>query len=310
MNPGSYARVLDYSAAMSRSGDRSWAVHPDYPRDLYSGKATYYARYRVPYPTRLIEHLRDRVRPTGHARLLDLACGTGEVALPLSPWFSEVWAIDQEPDMVEMGRIKAADAGVGNVRWLVGRAEELTASPESFELISVGNAFHRLDRPAVLERALDWLPPGRFLALLWSSSLWSGNEEWQSIVAEVVHVWTAESDKPANPATPATRATGDTAATPGTTRDTASAPRRTHREVPGDFGFQAIEEHSFPTPHTWTIETLLGYLYSTAVISRAALGDSVATFESALRDALHEYDPRGRYPETVSHGYLLARRPG
>lgn len=42
--------------------------------------------------------------------------------------------------------------GANNVRWSVGYAEDVDAEPASFELITAGNAFHRLDQPLVAGR--------------------------------------------------------------------------------------------------------------------------------------------------------------
>jgi len=69
--------------------------------DLYQGSAGYYDRYRLPYPDAMIADLVRRAGVSGRGRLLDLACGTGQLAFPLRRWFAEVWAVDSEPDMVE-----------------------------------------------------------------------------------------------------------------------------------------------------------------------------------------------------------------
>src|SRR5271155_258770 len=91
--------------------------------DLYRGTAAFYARYRPPYPASLLEDLAARLPVSGRGRLLDLACGTGHVALPLANRFTEVVAVDQEEEMVAHGRAEAEAAGVANIRWIVDAAE-------------------------------------------------------------------------------------------------------------------------------------------------------------------------------------------
>ena len=147
--------------------------------DLYQGTAEYYDRYRLPYPASLLTHLVAGTHLSGRGRLLDLACGTGQLAFPLSRHFAEVWAVDQERDMIETVRVKAADGGVKDLRPLASSAETLEAQPDHFELAVVGNAFHRLERDLVARRILRWLVPGGYLALCWSSSPWAGGEDWQ-----------------------------------------------------------------------------------------------------------------------------------
>ena len=148
---------------MSESAPDPPSVRPDaptHPTDAFAGTAEYYARYRVPYPKTLLDDVRKQAKVTGSGRLLDLACGPGRVALPLSPYFGEAWAVDQEPEMIEVGRAAARRLGVTNLRWTVGRAEDVAAAPGSFELITVGEAFHRLDQPLIAKRALARLAPG------------------------------------------------------------------------------------------------------------------------------------------------------
>ena len=87
-----------------------------YPADLYRGTAAYYDKYRLPYPEAMIEDLVHRAEVSERGRLLDLACGTGHLAFALRRWFCEVWAVDQEPDMVEVVLAKAAAERAGHIR--------------------------------------------------------------------------------------------------------------------------------------------------------------------------------------------------
>jgi Methyltransferase domain len=48
----------------------------------------------------------------------------------------------------------------GNIRPVVSSAESLDAERDYFDLVVIGNAFHRLDRDLVAGRVLRWLKPG------------------------------------------------------------------------------------------------------------------------------------------------------
>src|SRR5919108_4889771 len=143
-------------------------VKPNFPVDAFAGTATYYVRYRVPYPAGLLKDLIARAGITGKRRLLDLACGPGRVALALVASFQEIWAIDLEPEMIAVGQHEATQQGVNNITWIVGKAEGLEAPPASFELITIGETFHRLDQQLVAKQTLQWLQPGCCLASLGS----------------------------------------------------------------------------------------------------------------------------------------------
>jgi SAM-dependent methyltransferase len=223
-------------------------------------------------------------------RLLDLACGTGEVALALQPLFAEVWAVDQEPDMIAVGQRKAEQAGVRNVRWITQRAEDVEAPSGFFELITIGSAFHRLDRRLIAERALDWLPPNRCLSVLGSNSLWTGKEEWQGIARNVIDEWSGGRLR--------------------TTTKAPESPHASHIDVLAAAGFVDIEQRDFPTHYVWTPDTITGYLRSTALLSTLASDRSPEQLEAELRPALLDYDPSGQYEETMAFYYVLARRPG
>ncbi len=164
---------------------------PRFAADLYQGTAGHYDRYRLPYPQAMTGDLVQRAGVSGDGRLLDLACGTGQLAFPLRQWFSEVWAVDREPDMVRVVREKADAAGAENVRPVVADAETLDAQPAHFELAVIGNAFHRLDRDLVAARLFGWLRPGGCVALCWSLGPHQGGEQWQRALAATLDRWRA-----------------------------------------------------------------------------------------------------------------------
>ncbi len=265
------------------------------PTDCFSGTAQTYARYRPPYPEALLDDLRHRAGITGDGRLLDLACGPGRVALPLAGHFSEVRAVDQEPEMIEVGRAQAKRQGLSNIRWIIGRAEEVEAVPGSFELITIGEAFHRLDPRLVAKRALAWLAPGRCLATLGCFSLLRGREPWHDVLRAAVRPWT-ERD-----ATTQCRSTRPPPRPRGADHE---------RAVLTAFGFDHVGTFNFPHPHVWTLDSILGNLHSTSKLSKQVLGDKAERFDADVRCALLEFDRIGRYPETLRFGYNLFRTPG
>jgi len=259
-------------------------VKPDFPLDAFAGTATYYLRYRVPYPEALLLDLVERTGVTGAGRLLDLACGPGRVALALVSLFREVWAIDLEPEMIEVGQKEATQRGMNNVKWMVGKAEELQAAPASFELITIGEAFHRLDQQLVAKEALEWLQPGGCLVSLGSYGVMDGKEPWQRIVADIVRHWTSRVSP-----------SGDVSAQP----KPGSGPE--HNEL-------VFASYPFVEGHDWTIETIIGNLYSTSFCSKNVLGDNSEAFEADLKAALLAHDPSGQYRETMRFGYTIGRK--
>jgi SAM-dependent methyltransferase len=261
--------------------------------NLYRGSAGFYDRYRLPYPEAMLADLARRAGVSGRGCLLDLACGTGQLAFPLRRWFAEVWAVDQEPDMVDVVRAKAAAAGAGEVRPAVSSAEALDAGPGSFEVAVIGNAFHRLDRDLVARRVFGWLKPGGCLALCWTSSPWVGQQDWQRELAAVMGRWKAA------------LGAGDRAPAGW---DLARQCRPDAR-VLSDAGFETAGRYEFTSGHRWSLPELAGHIRSTSVLPPPVLGDQAGVFDDDLAASLSPHGDGGAFAETVSFAYELARKP-
>jgi SAM-dependent methyltransferase len=262
--------------------------------DLYRGTAGYYDKYRLPYPAGMLEDLVRRAGVSGRGRLVDLACGTGQLAFPLRRWFAEVWAVDREADMVAAVRDKAAATGAGEIRPVVSDAEALDCEPGHFELAVIGNAFHRLDRDAVAGLVLGWLRPGGCLALCWSSGPWAGEAAWQRALAATVDRWRA--------------LLGAGHRVP----EGWDLPRQRRPDVQvlAEAGFEVAGRREFAVEHRWSVAAIAGYVRSTSVLPAAVLGDQGAAFDADLAAALGPYrDAGGGYAEAVSFACDLGRKP-
>jgi SAM-dependent methyltransferase len=265
----------------------------EFRRDLYRGTAAHYDRFRPGYPDRLINDLSVRTMADGQGRLLDLACGTGQISFALYGHFAGVLAVDQEPEMVAFAERKAAAAGIGNIRFAACSAESLVLPDGSFDLVAIGNAFHRLPRAAVAAHALRWLRPGGHLALLWGGSPWAGAAPWQAATAAVMERWQARTGL--GDRVPASYC-GDRAARPDA-------------DVLREAGFGLVRNYEFLVDRVWTPQEVTGYVFSTSVLSRVALGALADDFAADLRRELLGCEPSGRLAVTQDFAYDLARRP-
>ena len=266
---------------------------PQFRSDLYRGTASYYDRFRVPYPQNLLDDLALRSGANGEGTLLDLACGPGLIGLALHSRFREVWAVDQEPDMIDIARQKATAAGINTMRFMTSSAEDLSVPENTFDLIAIGNAFHRMQREIVAARTLRLLRPGQYLALLWGGSPWDGPAPWQRTMLETMERWRA-------------RAQGHDRIPPHYAENRRQRP---DQDILHAAGYESVGTYQFPTPWEWTPETLIGFAYSTSVVSREALGDLASGFEEDLRHEVNAAEPSGTLTQTIDFAYELARRP-
>ena len=278
-----------------RSGTQLKCERMDTPRNLqagaFAGTAEAYLRYRPPYPKALLASLVAQAHLPGSAVLLDLACGPGRVTLDIAASFEHVHAIDLEAEMIEAGRREAARRGVRNVEWRVGRAEEASLAAGSVDLVTIGEAFHRLDQVAIIEKALDWLKPGGSIAILGTYSILAGGEAWKEAVRAVARHWMTR-------AFPAGWADARAGAAVG--------PDAFKRLLIGA-SFMDVEVRSFAEPRDWTFDEIVGYLRSTSVCSEGALGDLFSGFEAGLKDALRPAEGH-LFHEQLRCGFTMGRK--
>lgn len=77
-------------------------------------------------------------------RILEFGCGTGATAIQHARHVQHVDAIDISQNMLEIGRDKSAEAGIGNITFTRATLNEFNAEPESLDAILGLNVIHLL----------------------------------------------------------------------------------------------------------------------------------------------------------------------
>lgn len=262
-----------------------------YRKDLYKGTAEYYDRFRPPYPVELISDLRARVPIDATSRVLDLACGTGQIAFALAADVAEVWAVDQEAESVELVAYKAQRLGAANIQYRAASAETVTLDG-AFDLVAIGNAFHRLDRAAVATRIVGHLSACGCVALVWGETPWRGDRPWQRVLDETLVRWRD--------------ALGARDRVPAGWEE--AIDRDPHEQVLRRAGLTYEGMFEFSSVERWSVESLIGFTYSTSFLNRAVLGSYVEAFEDDLRRRLLACCPDGVFEQDLLFAYELARR--
>ncbi|TWP36660.1 class I SAM-dependent methyltransferase [Leekyejoonella antrihumi] len=130
---------------MGNTDDGRW--HWD--SSLYSGSAAYYARGRAAYPAALIDLLVADLGLDGRGRLLDIGCGPGSLTLPLASHVGHAVGVDADRQMLAEGERQARRASVVNVEWIHRRAEDLSGELGRFNVATMAQSFHWMDRDRV-----------------------------------------------------------------------------------------------------------------------------------------------------------------
>ena len=94
--------------------------------------------------------------------VLDVATGTGHVALALAPHVRRVYGLDLTREMLAQAHRLETERSITNVAWVLGDAEHLPFQDETFDLYTVRAAPHHFpDVDAFLHEAYRVLRPGR-----------------------------------------------------------------------------------------------------------------------------------------------------
>jgi SAM-dependent methyltransferase len=86
------------------------------------------------YISHVGERVVERAAVEAGMDVLDLACGTGNAALPAARAGARVTGLDLVPQLLEAGRRKAEAAGV-EIEWVEGDAEELPFEDDGFDRV-------------------------------------------------------------------------------------------------------------------------------------------------------------------------------
>jgi SAM-dependent methyltransferase len=218
---------------------------------------------RPPYPEGVLQLLAQLIRDTP-AVVLDVGCGTGELARRLSHYAQRIDAVDFSAPMLEVARrLPSGDAP--NIRWTLGAVEDVPLDAP-YALVTAGESLHWMDLERVMSRFTHLLTPNGSVAII--------DRNWDSDAA----VWKR--------------------ILPIIERH---SPVRNYQAydliellVGGEL-FDVIGQQSFgPDPWNPTIDEYLECRHSQRGLSRTHMGaEAVASFDAEARQALEELTNAG-----------------
>ena len=130
-----------------------------------------------------------RVKPRSGEDILDMAGGTGDIAFRMIERGAIVTVSDINPDMLEVGKERAAKRKLANLNWKVENAETLSFADNGFDAYTIVFGIRNVtDIPAALREARRVLKRGgRFYCMEFSTSDWPGFAElYEAYSANVI----------------------------------------------------------------------------------------------------------------------------
>jgi SAM-dependent methyltransferase len=253
----------------------------------FESAAPYYLEGRPRYADRLIRQVADLLGLCGTQRLLDLGTGPGQLAIAFAPYAGDVTAIDPEPEMLRIAAEQAAQVGV-RLNLLEGNSYTLDGSLGPFELVTIGRAFHWMDRPRTLEVLDKLIQPAGAVALFSTRHPSVPENEWLKDYDALVDSYgEANSHR----------------------RIRRSAGWVPHEAVLLDSPFSELQRIGVIERRLTPLEQLVTRALSFSITSPGRIGARADQLAEAIRATLSAHAAEGMIREVVESESLLAFRP-
>ena len=162
----------------------------------FSGEvADFYHRYRHGYPAAALDALVGAFGLTGQDVVVDLGCGTGQLALPMAARVRAVVGVDPEPDMLGRARQAARERAAANVTWMIGADTDMPAlrallGDNSVAAVTIGQALHWMNREALFPAIIPLVRPGGGVAVVTNGTpLWLQDTDWSHALRDHLEHW-------------------------------------------------------------------------------------------------------------------------
>jgi len=251
-------------------------------RDL----ADFYTTGRPAYPPLLAKRVADLVGLDQSKTVLDLGTGPGFLALDFYPFAGKVIGVDPETEMLRVARRNAAAAGTA-IEFIEGSSNDLGPRFGRLHLVTIGRAFHWMDRRRTLEALDALIEPAGAVALFHESYPSVPANDWHATFQEILDHYGAE-----DPARERTHRNKD------------------HEAVLLDSPFSHLERVAVLEKRQTSIEHIVDRSLSYGRAWHGRPGSRLKDMALEVRDALVPYVKNGCVLEVLEGTALIARRPG
>jgi SAM-dependent methyltransferase len=251
----------------------------------FTAAAKHYLAGRPAYAKGLISWVVKELRLGAKDAVMDLGCGPGTLAMLFAPFVRSVLAVDPSAEMLEVARHAAN--GAGNVLFKFGSSFDLSPDLGTFKLVTIGRAFHWMDRPDTLQR-LDAMVEREGAVALFSDSHPKHRD----------NAWVE----------PFQRIIDDHAAADVQRARRCSADWPSDEEILLDSPFARLERVSIIEKRALPAEHLVERALSISAINEAGLGGKMQHLIDDIQQLSSRFSLGGVISEVIETNALIARR--
>jgi ubiquinone/menaquinone biosynthesis C-methylase UbiE len=136
---------------------------PEYAAQLKDRSIVEAYHHRPPYPTEVFVILSDLITDEPRA-VLDVGCGTGDIARGLVNFVDRVDAVDFSQGMIEKGK-SLPGGSHPKINWMCGRVEEVELN-HPYAMVTAGASLHWMDWDVVTARFQEVLTPRGYITIV------------------------------------------------------------------------------------------------------------------------------------------------
>jgi SAM-dependent methyltransferase len=255
--------------------------------DRFRTTVPFYVEGRLDYPRRLIVNVATRLGISLGARVLDLGCGPGFLAIAFAEIGCAVTGVDPDKAMLCAAEELAAKRGVA-CEFREGSSYDLKPTLGPLSLVTMGRSFHWMDRAATLAALGAIVEPEGALALFRDHHLKCRENRWVNAF-EAARLRFEDRDE--------------------FTKLRKSGEVDGHETVLLDSAFSCLELLGVVERHAISVDALVARALSYSASSPEKLGERRPQFEVAVREAVSPFAESGSLTELVEFSALIAKRP-